>query len=137
MQFRPQGNRIQVLAYRGYDKEKRRATVKLLGSFDRLSLNVSDDLLSKLTDDERTELQSHINSIRQSRDRLNQQYSLIHVDSHINFASDSLISGDYDSHVSDEYATRVYEAIDKLTKALRKAGFKRPLRRTNNNQTVG
>ncbi|EQD77172.1 hypothetical protein B1A_03087, partial [mine drainage metagenome] len=35
MQFREQANKIQVLAYRGYNKEKRRAEVKMLGSFDR------------------------------------------------------------------------------------------------------
>ena len=28
MQFKRQGRRVQVLAYRGYDKEKRRAIVK-------------------------------------------------------------------------------------------------------------
>jgi hypothetical protein len=34
MQFKTVGKRIQVLAYRGYDQEKRRAVVKMLGSFD-------------------------------------------------------------------------------------------------------
>ncbi len=31
MQFKEQKGRVQVLAYDGYDKEKRRAIVKMLG----------------------------------------------------------------------------------------------------------
>ena len=38
MQFKPVGNRIQLVAYRGYDQEKRRAIVKVLGSIDAYSL---------------------------------------------------------------------------------------------------
>ena len=34
MQFKEQKGRVQVLAYDGYDKEKRRAIVKMLGSFE-------------------------------------------------------------------------------------------------------
>jgi hypothetical protein len=38
VQFKPVGNRIQLVAYRGYDQEKRRAIVKVLGSIDAYSL---------------------------------------------------------------------------------------------------
>lgn len=128
MQFRQSGNRIQVLAYRGYDKEKRRATVKLLGSFDRYSFSMSDGLLSNLADDEKTELQSHIESIRQSAHIQHRQAMTTNIDSHIKSASDCLTAGECDSLLSVEYASRIYAAVDSLTKTLRKRGFKRPPR---------
>ena len=37
MQLKKIGKRIHVLAYRGYDTEKRRAVLKMLGSFDAYS----------------------------------------------------------------------------------------------------
>ena len=51
MQFKRQGRRVQVLAYRGYDKEKRRAIVKMMGSYDVYSYEPSDGLIDSLTDD--------------------------------------------------------------------------------------
>ena len=60
MQFRDQANRTQVLVYRGYDKAKKRAIVKLVGSYDRFSFAMSDELKNNLTEDEMSELQYHI-----------------------------------------------------------------------------
>ena len=45
MQFKKVGKRIQVLAYRGYDTEKRRAVVKMLGSFDAYTHETPAELL--------------------------------------------------------------------------------------------
>ena len=42
MQFKRQGRRVQVLAYRGNDKEKRRAIVKTIFGKDRI-VNVFAD----------------------------------------------------------------------------------------------
>ena len=66
MQFKEQKGRVQVLAYSGYDKEKRRAIVKMLGSFDRYNYSPSVGLLENLTDEQRMELQSEIEKRRQS-----------------------------------------------------------------------
>ena len=60
MQFKEQKGRVQVLAYDGYDKEKRRAIVKMLGSFDRYTYSPSVGLLENLTDEQMMELQSEI-----------------------------------------------------------------------------
>jgi hypothetical protein len=136
MQFRQSGNRVQVLAYRGYDKEKRRATVKLLGSFDRHGFGMSDGLMDALNDDEKAELQSHIKSIRQSHDEDYRQSVTKNVDSFISKASDCLSNGECDGLLTPEYASRVYASIDSLTKVLRKRGFKRPPKVAPHNETV-
>lgn len=126
MQFRKQGRRIQVLAYRGYDREKRRAVVKLLGSFDAYSLSVPDELNSALSDDERSELQSYVQSIRQSRDTDMLQFSLEDLPNRIKRVSDSLNDGQLECNLPEQYASELYEAFSSLTKALRKRGVKRP-----------
>lgn len=128
MQFRPQGNRIQVLAYRGYDKEKKRAQVKLLGSFDKHGYSVSDGLINKLTDDEKTELQSHMESIRQSNNAVMREYSIKGLARLIDNVSDSLTDEQFVSLTDQQYANEVYEAIDGLTKRLRKLGFRRAVK---------
>ena len=78
MQFKPQGRRVQVLAYAGYDKDKKRAIVKMLGSYDSYNLEPSDGLINNLTDEQKTELQSHFEEVRQSREKESLQQRKIH-----------------------------------------------------------
>lgn len=130
MQFRPAGKRVQVLAYRGYDKTKKRAQVKLLGSFDRYSYDLSDGLADALTDDEKAELQSHIEKMRQLLDSTIRQSNVRHLASRIKEVSDSLTDEQYASRITPEYASEVYQSIDSLTKTLRKLGHVRPAKRT-------
>ena len=130
MQFREQGKRIQVLAYRGYDKTKKRAKIELLGSFGRYSFDMSDGLMNKLTVNEKNELLSHIETIRQSDEKSSRQSGVKYLASQINKVSDSLTSNEFASLANREYATEVYTAIDDLTKKLRKLGFRRPAKGT-------
>jgi len=125
MQFRPQGNRIQVLAYRSYDKAKKRAQVKLLGSFSKLDFSLSDGLIEALTDDEKTELQSRIASIRQSHEKTIRQASVRYISHSIKSVSDSLTDPECASLVTEKVASELFESIDGLAKALRKLGFRR------------
>ena len=126
MQFRQQGSRTQVLAYQGYDRERKRAVVSLLGSFDTHNPVPPDELLSKLTDDQKVSLQSHIETIRQSqRDNVNR--SLIESSaSHIDLLSDSLTRPSSANLLTPEVAADVYRAVDRLTKQLRKLGHSKP-----------
>ena len=83
MQFKKQGNRVQVLAYRGYDKVKRRAIVKMLGSYDVHSYEMTDGLLDNMTAEEKEELQSYIEKERQSDQKEIRQYNVKLIDSRI------------------------------------------------------
>ena len=62
MQIRRQSHRVQLVAYRGYDKEKRRAITEQIGSLDSRTLEDPKpaNLLDLLTPDQRIELDAWI-----------------------------------------------------------------------------
>ena len=124
MQFREAKGRIQVLAYAGYDKEKRRSVVQLLGSIDKYTLEPTDKLLEKMTDEQKQELQAYINKKRQAQKNFALQSNAKYIDSQITKVTDSLTK---EVFVPDAaWADQVYAAVDELTKAMRRAGFPRP-----------
>lgn len=124
MQFKEVGKRIQVLAYRGYDKEKKRAVIKLLGSFNKYSYEMSDGLEESLTDAEKEEVQSYIKKIQQSfNDDMLRSLPFL-ICSQIEHLSNSLNAKETD--ISAEQANTLFERIDLLSKALKKAGHKKP-----------
>ena len=124
MQFKEQKGKVQVLVYSGYDKEKRRAIVKMVGSFDRYDYSLSVGLLDRLTVEQKEELQSEIERRRQSHDKSMRQASILYSDSRIKEYADIVSSGEYD--IPPEKADQIWEAMDLLAKSLRKAGFKKP-----------
>ncbi len=126
MQFKEQKNKVQVLAYEGYDKEKRRAIVKMLGSFDRYDYSLSVGLLERLTVEKKKELQSEIERRRQSDDKRMNSYIISDSHSRINKIADIISSGEYDSQAI--MADKIWEAMDLLARSLKRAGFKKPHR---------
>ena len=124
MQFREAKGRIQVLAYAGYDKEKRRSVVQLLGSMDKYDLKPTDTLLERMTDEQKKELQSYIGRERQLRDEASKRGTARYLHSQIKTVADSLTK---EVFVPDAaWADQVYAAVDELTRAMRKTGFPRP-----------
>lgn len=124
MQFKKVGNRIQVLAYRGYDKEKKRAIIKMLGSLNAYSYRPSDGLTDDMTDEEKEELQTYIKESRQADDNYMLQSATERLDSNIKKVSDSLAEDNH--YMTDEISVRLYDAMSDLQKSMRRAGFKRP-----------
>ena len=124
MQFKEQKGRVQVLAYEGYDKEKRRAIVKMVGSFDRYDYSLSVGLLDKLTDEQKTELQSEIEKRRQSDKLESDCRSAGYVHSYINDVADCIANGRYDSQTIKP--EEIWAAMDRMAKSLKKAGFPKP-----------
>ena len=128
MQFKRQGRRVQVLAYRGYDKEKRRAIVKMMGSIDVYSFEPSDSLIENLTDEEKTELQSYIETERQAAEKRSRQYFANSAASRIKEVADTIQGGDFEP--SEAWAADTWAAIEALTKVMRKAGYPKPRKAT-------
>lgn len=124
MQFKRQGRRVQVLAYRGYDKEKRRAIVKMMGSIDVYSYELSGGLVENLTDEERIELQSYIETERQAEEKRIRLYSAKSAASRIKEVADTIQGGDFEP--SEAWAADTWAAIEALTKVMRKAGYPKP-----------
>ncbi len=130
MQYREQGNRIQVLAYRGYNKEKRRAEVKMVGSFDRYSFTLSDGLLDTLTDDERAELQAKIDEMRAEAEQCNRRYVMSSVVRELIEADAHLVAGmAFDiTRIDADQAAAIWRSIKALEAMLTTAGYPRPKR---------
>jgi hypothetical protein len=112
MQFRDVKKRIQVIAYTGYNREKRRAETRLLGSIDRYDLNPTDELLENLTDVQKIELQSYIDNTRQSRKKSSRQYDARKSDSQIENLTVCLTSDGF--VITPDLAERLYRAISGL-----------------------
>jgi hypothetical protein len=125
MQFKKIGGRVQVLAYRGYDKEKRRSVVQLLGTMNAYTFEPSVGLLEKLTDDEKTELQSYKEKIRQQEQKQYDSHSVLHIDSRIDIVS-KLLETPENYSLNQQWGDGVWLALDKLQKALKKAGHQKP-----------
>lgn len=119
MQFKPQGRRVQVLAYAGYDKDKKRAIVKMLGSYDSYNLEPSDGLINNLTDEQKTELQSHFEEVRQSREKESLQLSAKYTASGLRRVAQALESGAFEP--TQEWVDEVVASVKVLTRAVRKA----------------
>ena len=125
MQFRRIGNKTQVLSYQGYNKEKRRAEVRLLGSYDMTYFIVGKELADNLTDDERSEVERRITADRFERDDAQRQQQLRSITKNINEVTNSLTMDKYKRQVGEEKAQEMLAAMDGLTKQLRNLGYRR------------
>lgn len=131
MQFKTVGNRIQVLAYRGYDQEKRRAIVKMLGSLCRFTLTYDEALTASMDESEKKELAEFIKK-RKIEDAENSlKIRLNHAYSGLKQATEALKA---ETPLDDP--ERLWLAIIELQKQLRKSGYPRPkTHKTANHKT--
>lgn len=124
MQFKKQGGRIQVLKYAGYDKAKRRAVVKMVGSFDAYTLAVPVELEQALSPEDLEEVRAHIKELRTASDkRARQAISELAAD-RIKSVARTISEGDFEP--SERWAADVWAAVGELAKAMRKAGYPKP-----------
>ena len=121
MQYREQGRKVQVLAYRGFDKAKKRPIVKMLGSFDRYGYGLSDGLMDALTVEEKTDLTSYIETLRQSDASLRRQYVLRSIIQSLIEASAAIEAGDVLTVASKDQALQAKKAMRRISRAITKA----------------
>ena len=139
MQFRTVGNKIQIVEYAGYDKEKKRSTVKMVGSLDRYSPRITDELKSKLTAEQEKEIQQYIETETQRKQRETDSAYINICDSQIRKMADCITVAHTDSDNKEESDRRaservivkqkaeaIWEALEQIQKALKKAGHPRP-----------
>lgn len=126
MQFKDTKGRIQVLKYVGYNKDKKRAEVKMVGSLCKYTFSPTDGLIESLTAGEKEELQSYIKEKRQSKEKENRQSAVENAGYALNRVADSL--GHDDITVSPEKAAEIWAALELVTKAMKKAGHTKPKR---------
>lgn len=124
MQFKKVGDRIQILAYVGYDKEKRRAKVQMLGSMGAYMPYIDDDLRLKLTPEQLDEVQAYIDQKKEKESFENDKLSLEYMSTSLN--RHSRIIRDERFELSEDKANAIFEALDEVKKALKERGFKKP-----------
>ena len=131
MQFKKVGRRVQVLRYDGYDKAKKRAIVKMLGSLDLWhDYEPTVGLIESLTSLEKEEVQSYILLKRLCAEEIKRLSALNLIDSYIKMAADCIEDGLH-ADAPAEWAEKTWAAIDRLTKAMRKAGYSRPSKKSD------
>lgn len=126
MQFKEVGKKIQVLAYEGYDKEKRRSVIRMKGSIDRYTYELTDGLLESLTDEQKKELQEYIDNKRQKDEKRSMRASALYADSSIERVTDAIKAaedGGYLGELDVEWARRTWAALDALGKELKRLGY--------------
>lgn len=124
MQFKKVGKRIQVVAYAGYDREKKRAKVTMLGSMCQRNLKPKPELIAKLTPAQKEELQAYIDKHRQSREIAELEQMLAKAPNTLREIAECITSEIGD--VNQEWANQIYASIDNLTKVMRRNGMERP-----------
>lgn len=121
MQFRKRTNRIQVLAYRGYNREKNRNIVKMLGSLDARSFEPSNGLMEKLTTEEQDELNAYVET-KKALVRIDDlQVKTRAIPADIADIAIAITAGDL--YPTEQWAQSLWFGIDLLSKAMRKTGL--------------
>lgn len=130
MQFRRAGDRVQVLAYGKYSAEKKRGTVRFLGSFGYYNFSLSDELKENATADELAEVQAKIESMRHDQLKISQRAACFNLPDEIAKAvaglSAAMAATQPEERVPADWDERMYAQLDALAKAMRRAGMKRP-----------
>ena len=121
MHFKPAGNKTQVLAYRGYDREKKRSIVRMIGSISGLKFTPTDRYQDSITDDEKQEIQEYIEYVHRN-DVIESACGVFKDMPEILLVCLTVLR-DKDTMVSKEWAEKVWKGIDEIGRELRKRGF--------------
>lgn len=138
MQFRESANgkRIEILAYRGYSKEKKRSIVERLGSVTADTAEpITAGLVSSMSAEECQEFQ-------QWRERYLQELELNRLQSFIddfdsNMQKIATCIKDGDITVSQEWCDSAFDSWDMVKSAMRKQGLKRSRKSAPADQQAG
>ena len=125
MQIREQGRQVQLIRS-PYDSTKKRCVQKVVHTFKQQYSYSSDDVtkylsaeqVADLSDDEKKTLSDWLKARTDKTTADARKYSISYADSHISKSADAISS----DGVSAEQAAKIWEAIEKLSKALKKSG---------------
>ena len=121
MYFKKAGGKVQVLAYRGYDKVKKRAIVKMVGSISGQHFKPSVAQGDSLTVEEKAEIQTYIEKEKQKHDASMQQWISRSLPEKLGDAIEAIKAGNH--QITEQWAEGVWNGMDELGRLLRKAGY--------------
>lgn len=125
MQFREKGKKILCIRTE-YRPEAKRTVGVTIASFDKYASVAPEDVRQKLRDDEALQLNDWLNERAKNQSVDGLKISLSTVAFSARRASKALTVEGVKDGLSIEDADEIWGAIGELSKALRKAGFKKP-----------
>ena len=128
MQIREQGQQVQLIRS-PYDSTKKRCVQKVAHTFKKRSSYSSDDIteylsaekIADLSDSEKKTLSDWLKDRADKKTADDRKNSIIHAYINISKLADAILS----DYVSAEQAEKIWLAIEKLSKALKKSGHPR------------
>ena len=129
MQIREQGRQVQLIRS-PYDSTKKRCVQKVVHTFKQQYSYLSDDItqylsaeqVADLSEDEKKTLSDWLKTKADKILADDRKYSIIWADGQISKSADAISSDGVDA----ERAAKIWEAIEKLSKALKKSGNPKP-----------
>lgn len=126
MQIRERGNRWQLLES-FYDKEKKRSGQKQIASQEQFHNDVTPEVKEKLTEDQVAEFKAFLDDVEAKKLAERRRLKLAVTGFYMSQTAHLLNEG-YRFEDVEKDPDDIYAAMDELKKALRKAGYKRPVK---------
>lgn len=121
MHFREQGRVLQLIRTT-YDPVKRRGVQTVVGNMPQYSYVIPGSLDELLTLEERSQLADYLNALKIGREDQSHIYHLRDASTRIAAVTAALQAG-----VKTDQAVAIWSAITDLSKALKKAGYPKPV----------
>ena len=119
------GNVVQVLTYQGYDKVKKRS-IKMIGSYQLGTDTAPAELMEKLDDEQKTELEAHFSEIRKANEALSKKHSLSTSVAIMTTLQQALKDTDtFHVNHDDELVSNFHSLYDDISKQLKKLGYRK------------
>lgn len=140
MYFKKAGCKIQVLAYRGYDKVKKSPIVKMIGSISGYDFNPSVGQENNIKPEEKAEIKEYISKMCEADSASRNRDAMKYLDSSLRSSVQGMKEGNADL-VTEKWAEAVWHGIDDLGRLLRKSGYgkhktiRHPKENTTNEQS--
>jgi len=127
LHFREAGNKLQVLAYGGYDKEKKRAIVDMIGAIDYSTMKFEPaDKVKKglrvINEDELKQVNEQLDMLTEFERRAVKERAVERIESALRDAAEAVKAYGVDV-MSEEQAAGIYSQIQELTAGMRKCGY--------------
>lgn len=121
MHFREQGRVLQLIRTT-YDPAKRRGVQSVVGNMPQYSYVIPSTLDALLTLEERSQLADYLNALKTGREDQSHIFHLRDASTRLNAVTAALQAG-----VKTDQAAVIWTAIADLSKALKKAGYPKPV----------
>jgi len=125
MQFREKGRKLQCIRSE-YIPERKRTVGRIVASQDKYLTTVSNEVCQQLEKEEFDSLKKYLSNREEKRTADKLEFRLSYLDGMLNETVEALEVDSIRNGLSTEQAARIWAAHERLSKALRRHGFKKP-----------